>query len=313
MVKHQRRSHQRGFHGNDIYDDCSSDSDTGEFPSTPTASGMSWQRQDVVGHLPQAQIPRSHVLQRSASFADFGQNMNYAMQPSLHHRNSLPGVGPEYRGPQVHTQSQGVPLLHRSQNVSGQTYYISATNQPGVLHVANNLAPQQRQYHIDRPQVDRTTVEVPYSAPGINPSVQSSPSAFSPADDRSPSMQEGFYTHQPTQAATYALHDATREHQRAHAVQCSSQVSQHIISAEGQTASQRQDGLACHGSAQFRQPASPPEPQHWYQYQAPVEVTTIGQLPTFNSTANIFDFYGEPKLDFEDPSMVLPSARLQSL
>ncbi|GKT51680.1 uncharacterized protein ColSpa_11861 [Colletotrichum spaethianum] len=40
-VKHRRRSHQRGMHnGGDILDDCTSDSDSGESPSTPKHANM---------------------------------------------------------------------------------------------------------------------------------------------------------------------------------------------------------------------------------------------------------------------------------
>lgn len=43
----------------------------------------------------------------------------------------------------------------------------------------------------------------------------------------------------------------------------------------------------------------------WYNYQAPVDVSIV---PSYG-----FDIYTQPKLDFEDPSMQLPSSRLAAL
>ncbi len=66
------------------------------------------------------------------------------------------------------------------------------------------------QYQIPRQGVERLPLEIPYSqGPPMAGSVQSSPSSFSAVSGRSPSTQDGFYTHAPTQAATYALHAAS--------------------------------------------------------------------------------------------------------
>ncbi|KAF4123673.1 Zn-finger [Geosmithia morbida] len=50
----------------------------------------------------------------------------------------------------------------------------------------------------------------------------------------------------------------------------------------------------------------------WTDYHAPMEMTTIGHMPAFGAAA-MFGIYMEPKLDFDDPSMQLPSARLDCL
>jgi hypothetical protein len=42
-----------------------------------------------------------------------------------------------------------------------------------------------------------------------------------------------------------------------------------------------------------------------------VEVATIGQLPVFGS--GVFDLYGGPKIEFDDPSMQMPSERVATL
>ncbi|KAJ3472556.1 hypothetical protein NLG97_g10895 [Lecanicillium saksenae] len=58
-------------------------------------------------------------------------------------------------------------------------------------------------------------------------------------------------------------------------------------------------------------PSPQTETDQWYQYQAPVEVATIGQLPAYGS--GIYDLYGGPKIEFDDPSMQLPSSRIAAI
>lgn len=53
------------------------------------------------------------------------------------------------------------------------------------------------------------------------------------------------------------------------------------------------------------------QPVGWGNYYLPTDVTAISQLPPYASS--LYGFYMEPKLDFVDPSMQLPSARLDSL
>ncbi|KAK4246962.1 hypothetical protein C7999DRAFT_32646 [Corynascus novoguineensis] len=63
-----------------------------------------------------------------------------------------------------------------------------------------------------------------------------------------------------------------------------------------------------------QQQGQPQQQQQWYdsaQYQPPVEVATIGSLPPFGS-GGIYDPWA-PKLDFDDPTMQMPSARIESM
>ncbi|KAL2145218.1 hypothetical protein VTI28DRAFT_7727 [Corynascus sepedonium] len=65
---------------------------------------------------------------------------------------------------------------------------------------------------------------------------------------------------------------------------------------------------------QQHQQGQPQQQQQWYdsaQYQPPVEVATIGSLPPFGS-GGIYDPWA-PKLDFDDPTMQMPSARIESM
>jgi len=75
----------------------------------------------------------------------------------------------------------------------------------------------------------------------------------------------------------------------------------------------QQQQQQAHAQQQTQQPQEQQQ-QQWYdsaQYQSPVEVATIGSLPPFGS-GGLYDPWG-PKLDFEDPSMQMPSARIESM
>lgn len=326
MVKHQRRSHQRGLNPNEALDDCTSESDGGESPATPKHSGMQWPVQGVIGTGSQPMAP-AHTLHRAASFADFGQHMNqYNMtQPPYGHRHTVSGGHHEYHGQPVHGQHPGVQMLHRTTGVP-QTYYITEQNNPGIATM-NTSAITQQYHQIPRQQVERLPLEIPYSAPAVTSSIQSSPGSFSPASGRSPSTQEGFYTHQATQAATYALHatspveqqQQTQQSMVSYPTPVPQQLNQQAVGSPQQAvASQTQPQeppapAPATSEQQYQQSTTQAEADQWYSnvpYQAPVEVATIGQLPTYGS--GVYDPWG-PKIEFEDPSMQLPSARIANM
>jgi len=169
------------------------------------------------------------------------------------------------------------------------------------------MHPQYQQ--IPRQGVERLPLEIPYSAPGLAGSIQSSPSSFSAASGRSPSTQDGFYTHAPTaQAATYALHTASPvEQQQPQMVTFQGQMAQ--APQQQPQPQQQQQGAP----EQYQQQHGQAEEQQWYNgvaYQPPVEVATIGQLPAYGTS--VYDPWG-PKIEFEDPSMQLPSARIENM
>ncbi|KAK0705090.1 hypothetical protein B0H67DRAFT_604026 [Lasiosphaeris hirsuta] len=296
MVKHQRRSHQRGIHSSEI-DDSMSETGSEDSPATPKSHAMQWPPQNVpmMSH-------HGHHLHRAASFADFGgQHMNggYNMQQQQQqygHRHSLSGGPHEYHA-----------------SLPQHSYFVTEQNNPGVATMNTNpaAAPIHPQYQqMPRQNVERLPLEIPYSAPGLAGSIQSSPSSFSAASGRSPSTQDGFYTHAPTaQAATYALHAASPvEQQQPQMVSFQSQMVQQPQAVQQQSQSQPQAA-----PEQYPQQHSQAEEQQWYNgvaYQPPVEVATIGQIPTYGSS--VYDPWG-PKLEFEDPSMQLPSARIENM
>ncbi|KAK3314689.1 zinc finger protein 32 [Apodospora peruviana] len=335
MVKHQRRSHQRGIHSSEI-DDSMSDSGSEDSPTTPKSSAMQWapQNMSLVGHH------GHHPLHRAASFADFGQHMNpYNLQQQYSHRHSLSGGAHEYHGilnnqapihsheqAQQQQQHQGVHMVQRTAGLPQHNYFVTEQNNPGVATMNTNPHPSagaihpQYHQHIPRQGVERLPLEIPYSsAPGLTGSIQSSPGSFSAASGRSPSAQEGFYTHaQPAQAATYALHTASPvEQQQPQMVpfqsQMTPQAAQVMQQAPPQQVQQQSAQQPTAEQYQHPQHVQAAEEQSWYNgvaYQSPVEVTTVGPISAYGP--GVYDPWG-PKIEFEDTSMQLPSARIENM
>jgi hypothetical protein len=305
--------------------------------------------------------PGGHILHRAASFADFGQHMgNYGMhQQQYGHRQSLSSAegAHEYHGmPLQHHQHQHQPqqppmhpheqahMIQRTPSLPQHTYYVTEQNNPGVATMNTNphasTTSMPAQYHQMQPRqgVERLPLEIPYpSAPVLNTSIQSSPSSFSAASGRSPSTQDGFYTHTPAaQAATYALHTASpveQQQQHHHHHQQQQQQPPQLVAYQNQMTPQPQVMTQPPPPPQQQQQQvvhSPPQPQQdhvhppeqyqppqaqaeegWYApYQPPVEVTTIHQIPTYGST--MYEPWGL-KAEYEDSSIQMPSARIDSM
>lgn len=344
MVKHQRRSHQRGMHPNELLDDCTSDSESGESPSTPKHAAMHWPTQGVMP-VNQAGLPHGH-MHRAASFGDFGQQMGYPVphqqHPQYAHRHSMSSNAHEYHAqpmpeqpPPPHAQHPGVRMMHRTSSMP-HPYYVTEHNNPGVATM--NTQQIHPQYQVPRQQqVDGVQLEIPYQqGQGVSTSIQNSPTSFSVASGRSPTVPEnGFYTLRPAQSAGYVDHQQQQPqqghmqqyqqqpHQQPagpHPQPVPSQASQAPTVAQTPAPAQQQPS---HESQQPQQvnsyPSPSPQPpqavpseEYWngVPYQAPVEVATIGSLPTFGS--GVYDMWG-PKIEFEDPSMQLPSARIENM
>lgn len=271
MVKHQRRSHQRGLHPHEVMDDCSSDSDMGEAPPTPTQSTMSW---PVSAIVPGQSMPQgNHVMHRAASFPDFNQQM---------HQYNMQNVA-EYS-----VQHHPV-MLQRSQSIQHPFYVVEQGN-PGVATMNTNIHPT---FQVPRGQSERPSnvVEMAYTTQGMTTPITSSP-AFSPVAGQSPNIRDGLYAHHGSQENSYAMHNAAAVEQQP-MIQYTQQMPQQAQAAAG------------------HYPSPQAESEQWYQYQAPVEVATIGQLPAYGS--GIYDLYAGPKMEFDDPSMQLPSSRIAAI
>jgi hypothetical protein len=185
-----------------------------------------------------------------------------------------------------------------------QSYYVTEHTNPGVATMNTNTMPT---YQVPRQHVERPMIEIPYSAATMAGSLQSSPATFSPASGRSPSVhQEGFYTHQPAQAATYALQGTSPVESHPQPMV------QYVQHMHQQVQAPQPAPPQVHHVQEQYQPA-PPQQEEWYNgipYQPPVEVATIGSLPSYGSA--VYDPWAI-KADFEDASMQLPSARLESM
>ncbi|CZR58061.1 related to zinc finger protein [Phialocephala subalpina] len=296
MVKHQRRSHQRGIHSSELDDGDTSDSDSGESPSTPQHSGgqMPWPQ---AVHIPQ-HMPHGHQMHRAHSFADFGHHQieNYPIQQNFGHRHSLSSGGAHHFNGPIQEHGQHQQILHRAPSLPAHaSYYVPEQNNPGVATLNTNPAPIQT-YQIPR-QLERQEV------------LQSSPSSYSSASRASPVSQEAFYTHHPAQAATYALQNSSPIEQQQPMIQYQQQMPQHLAQQHGVPTPIQQ---APHPQEQY-QPPTPQEGQ-WYDnvaYQAPVEV--VSHIPAYTPTHIFNDPWG-PKLEtFDDPSLQMPSARVENL
>ncbi|KAH9896396.1 hypothetical protein F4778DRAFT_266310 [Xylariomycetidae sp. FL2044] len=332
MVKHQKRSHQRGINSSEV-DDFTSDSESGESPSTPTHSGLPW----ASGHH-LANGLHGHVIHRASSFPDFGQHMSNEYGSHVHngHRHSLStGGAHEFHGQVVvPEQHPGVHMLHRTASMPQHSYYVTDQSNPGIATMNTNPMPT---YQVPRQHPERPMLEIPYTAAAMTApvSIQSSPSTFSPtAPCRSPSVvQDGYYTHQPVQTPSYGhgmasatTSPAVEQQPLVHHQFAAQQVQQQHQQQMGPAAAvhhhhQHHQHHAVAVPEQHYQPQPPPpahqhDDQSWYntlQYHAPVEVAgpTIGSIPSFGSS-NPYDIWSI-KQDFEDPTMQMPSARIDNM
>jgi len=297
MVKHQRRSHQRGVHSSELDDGETSESDSGESPSTPQHSGqMQWpQSVQVSGHV----VPHGHHLHRAHSFADFGHHQldGYPIQQAFGHRHSQSG-GAQYNTGSIPEHGLPNPMMHRAPSLPAHSsYYVPEQNNPGVATLNTNPTPIQT-YQIPR-QMDRHEI------------IHSSPSSYSSASRASPVSQEPFYTHHPAaQAATYALQNSSPIEQQQQMIQYQQQLPQHL--AQHSQPMPTPISQAPHPQEQYH-PAGPQEGQ-WYEnvaYQAPVEVIT--HIPAYPQTNVFNDPWGQKIEAFDDPSIQMPSARIENL
>ncbi|KAL6405797.1 hypothetical protein AUP68_10936 [Ilyonectria robusta] len=148
-----------------------------------------------------------------------------------------------------------------------------------------------------------------YPPSGIAASIQSSPSTFSAASVHSPLVQNGFYPHQQQHAPSYTL-QAVSPVDYQHSMPSYPQSMHHAMSQAQQPVTSQAQQNQTPTTENYHQPAAQSQEEHWPQYQPPIEATTIGQLPAYGP--GVYDLYG-PKIEFDDPTMQLPSSRIESL
>ncbi|KAJ3572403.1 hypothetical protein NPX13_g5058 [Xylaria arbuscula] len=284
MVKHQRRSHQKGIHLSEL-DDCSSESDSGESPTTPTQREESW---TPYPQLP-SNVPDQH-LNRPNAFGDFASPMDEYAAHYDHRHGMSASDAHEYPENSIPEQHRGMQMLSRLQ-IPPNPYYVPEQNNPAVATMNTN--PMQ-QYQSSPLQADRT----PQSMAGnLNGSIQNMSGHYSPSATVRGASSQGGYFHQGQSPAMDQ--------------QFMAQIRQQFQHQSLHPMSQIATVQPVHGAQeQFQQPGH--HTNQWYDgmpYQAPMEVATIGQIPTYGSV--LFDNW-EYKAE-DDPTMQMPSARIDSM
>lgn len=291
MVKHQRRSHQRGIHSSELDDGETSESDSGDSPSTPQHSGpIHWPQTVALQH--NSAMPQGHHMHRAHSFADFGQQVeSFGMpQPPYghSHRHSVSG-GPQNFPAQI--QEHLNPMTQRPPSLpTHSSFYVPELNNPGVATLNTN--PPQI-YHVPRLQIETHQQKI----------LQSSPSNYSSASSGSPIIapRDRYYAHQPA----YSSETTSPADQHQQPIIQYQQLPQHLPPQQPPTPVQEQ-----------YQPPAPVQDGQWYEnvpYQSPVGVLPIHQIQAFPQP-QIYSQWMQQKLDtFDDPSLQMPSARLETL
>ncbi|KAI1330763.1 hypothetical protein F5Y16DRAFT_342568 [Xylariaceae sp. FL0255] len=291
MVKHQRRSHQRGMHYSEL-DDFSSESESGEMPLTPPHSGLSWTPPPHLG----SELG-GHALQRSASYSSLNQQINgcNVQIPYIHQNGPSSGVPHEYHGTPV-SEHASVHMLQRTISMPHHPYYVTEQGNPSVATMNTN---QIQSFQVPSRQADGSLLEVSFS--GGN-----QPDAFSPPQTvRSTPSHEAFYQQQP-QNGQFAMHE---QHPMV-------QFQQHVSQPIERSTSHIPTSQPIQGTPErYQIPTAegPPREQQWFDgmpYQPPAEVITIGSLPTYGT--GFYDAWAI-KTDYEDPNMQMPSTRIDSM
>ncbi|KAI3573376.1 hypothetical protein IWW34DRAFT_886370 [Fusarium oxysporum f. sp. albedinis] len=299
MVEHQRRWHQQGMSANDILDDCSSDSDGDEPPSTPQRSAITWSPHDVVSM--DQEIPHG-PLHLVTSYANFYQQVHDKHMPQQYgNRHGIPSNAPqEFHGQPIPEYYVSAPTLRRTTTMPCQMYYVTEQGNPGVVTMTNAAQP----YYQLPQQLEKPPMEMPCSTSAITNSIQSSLMTFSATSVSSPIAQEYFYPYLPGNKPEYAQADPQQSivHYQQPMQYLMSQ-SQQPVTSQAQPIHAPAADHSSHKSAHAQQ-------EQWSNYDLQIQVTTIGQLPAYGTA--VYDPYG-PKIEVNDPPMQLPSSRLASL
>jgi hypothetical protein len=258
-------------------------------------------------------MPHGSSLHRAHSFADFGHQQidGYPMQPSYGHRHSLSGNTQSYHPQTIHEQPHPIPIMHRAPSLPAHSsYYVPEQNNPGVATLNTNPPPIQT-YQIPRQTMEGQPHEI----------IQSSPSSYSSASRASPVSQEPYYTHHSTQAATYALHNSSPIEQQQQQQQQQQPMIHYQLPPQQmppQQAQQQPQPMPAHpqpvAHVQEHYHHAPPHHEAWYEqvatYQAPEVVAHIQAFPP----NNVFQNPWLQKIEhYDDPSLQMPSARLENL
>ncbi|KAI3567870.1 hypothetical protein IWW34DRAFT_906031 [Fusarium oxysporum f. sp. albedinis] len=299
LVNHQRTSHQQAINPNYILDDCPSDSDDGEPPSTPQHFTTTWSPGDIVS---MEQVIPHGPLHRATSYGDFEQQVHGQHMPQQYvNRQGISSNAPqEFHGQAIPNYYVGAPTLRRTTTMPCQMYYVTEQGNPGVVTMINAA---QLHYRPPR-QVERPPTELPYLTLAIAASIHSNPSTFSTTSVSRPMIQECFYAYLLWNQPGYPQMDSQQsivQYQRP---------MQHLMSQSQPPVTSQEQPIHAPAADHSPEKSAQTQLEQWSTDGPPIEVTTIGQLPVYGTA--VYDPYG-PTIEVEYPSMQLPSSRLVSL
>lgn len=304
MVKHQRRSHQRGggTHSSELEDGDTSDSDMGESPSTPRLLTQAHWPHDLSSSINHDTLIHHQAIQRSHSFAEFGhQNHGYVVSDGYPPRQSLSQSPQHYQHRPLHDHHHAQEILQRQPVILQHPYYVPEQNNPGVATMNTNPSIHIQAY-MARPMPER---QISYTT---QPIPDDNSDNYSSVSTRTPPPPDLYYEHQPVQKYDYPVHN---QQPIEHTV---IQYQQH---AQGPMVHVLPQPIPNHPSPaipQTHQQYQQQSPQEqWFSnapYQEPVAV--ISAINSYASTG-LYDPWQVKMEAFDDPTMQLPSARCENL
>lgn len=299
MIKHQRRAHQHEFHPDDIVDACDAESDIMESPLTPHGQPeATWPLQAVppgVGSMQSTDVVH-HQDEYSISHG-------YQRRPSMPQANMVPlNMSPP-------GQNTGVQVIHDIHNMTQAPMYVTDQGNPRVATMNSNAIP--RTYYLHQQQEDHPRIDIPCTVHEFHVGDQHSPSNLSAASYQSSQFNDEGPSGQTTNSTTSSFCDAASTDECQPLAQYAPPMSQQIDSAQRSMSCPSQEVALQDATSHLQEISSAMATRGWANFQPSIEVTTIGHLPIFGS--GLHGLFLGPKLGFEDPSMQLPSARLESL
>lgn len=301
MVKHQRRTHRHEFCSEDIVEACDTESDIVDSPHTPRVqAGVAWPLQGV---SPCGGLGSMHSADIVQNQDEYSIPHGYQRRPSMPPANVVPldmapvGQTPGVQGPQDVPGITRIPM------------YVSEQGNPGIVDMEPDTIP--RGYYTSRQPEGGLRVDVSCSVQEMHIGDQQSPGNLSAKSYQSSCFNDDALSAQTTSSATSSFCDAASADEYQPLVQYTQQISHQIDPTQRWMCFPSQEPAHPDVISHIHEESPDLRTRGWADYQPPVEVSTIGHMPIFNS--GLYGLYLEPKLDYEDISMQLPSARLESL
>lgn len=288
MVKHQRRSHQRGIHSVEMEDGDTSESESGDSPSTPRHPSLHW---------PQGLHAGRPAISRAQSYSDFSNHLDYS-SAAYNQRHSVSGTAQDYRSTNIiEAQYEAPPALQRVETTPHNAFYVPDQNNPGVATMNVSSLASVPRYQIPVNVQER---QASYPVQALPASVHTSPALY-PTQVRNAVPAEIYYTHQqPPPVQQYTQTTTPEQH------------TQQLLPQQPNAISTQQPIILTIPQVSHVQPQYTSPEQQWYsgQFSEPVEVISLANSYT---SAGIYDPWGAKLEAFDDPSMQLPSARIATL